>query len=400
MHFRKIKKNLIILNLALVALAAPLYWGSGWLQANVFKTSGQAVEKENLTPQNTVVSTDALDLKIYDNFSNGQIPGRFQKMVIEHINNAREEIIIAMYAFDIVEIRDALIAAKNRGVKIKLLYTAAKSENINPFLAGLAEEISLIRIGENIDSVNYSMHHKFMLIDPETENRSLLAGSWNWTSLQEELDPNLLMETSNREIIESYRREAERLATGNNGYFKFRLTDFRPWSDLITFSNARVEVWFSPGRDKYSIQNRVISMIDAAQQQIDIANTIIDSSFIADGILKKAGAGVKVRVIFNREGVDNQQPLLGYLKKHKEQRKLANLEIVIGGEEKANELGQFSIFHHHFMVVDGYKVLTGTANWTYGGFFLNDEDFLVIESAEIAQKFSEIFDYYFLKYRG
>jgi phosphatidylserine/phosphatidylglycerophosphate/cardiolipin synthase-like enzyme len=52
------------------------------------------------------------------------------------------------------------------------------------------------------------------------------------------------------------------------------------------------------------------------------------------------------------------------------------------------------------MVVDGRRVLVGTGNWTYGGFFLNDENYLVIDSPAVAQVFSENFNYFLEKYRG
>ncbi len=48
------------------------------------------------------------------------------------------------------------------------------------------------------------------------------------------------------------------------------------------------------------------------------------------------------------------------------------------------------------MIIDDEVVLTGTANWTAGGFFRNDENTLVIHSSNTARIFSSIFDKYLM----
>jgi phosphatidylserine/phosphatidylglycerophosphate/cardiolipin synthase-like enzyme len=400
MNIRNIKKYVIVANVAAFALALPLFWGSQWLQTSVLTLpvlSGQ----EEFTPAFTVNSSDPLDLEIYDNFLAGNTPKYFQKLVIDRIDHAQKEIIIAMYSFSLPDIKQALINARNRGVKVTLLYTADNKEAFDAFWKGTAAELIPPQfIGGNIASKNYSMHHKFMLVDPGTDQGVLLTGTWNWTGYQEDLDPNLLLETRNREIIESFSREADRLQNGNNGRYKFSLEDFRPWSELINFSDARVQIWFSPGRERFSAQDRIVSLINNAEKSIDIANTLIDSRSIVDSIRKKADAGVPVRII--ADGLNNNSEDTSYddLKRYQDVQSRPNLQLVSGGQENFNQSGQFSIFHHHFMVIDGKTVMLGSANWTYGGFLLNDENFLVIENNRVAQQFTENFNYFFGIYRG
>ena len=55
---------------------------------------------------------------------------------------------------------------------------------------------------------------------------------------------------------------------------------------------------------------------------------------------------------------------------------------------------EYSIFHHNYLIVDNQVVLTGTANWTYGGFFFNDENTLIFYSEDIAQQFTAEFAEY------
>lgn len=372
----------------LVGMALPASHFSGWLNTSLL--SDMKFEPAKITQ-----SAAPLDLKIYDNFLPGSSPKLFQGVIIEAIEQAQEEIMIAIYAFNIEEIKQALLSAQARGVKVTLLYAHANGEAFQSFWRDAADRIPPVYIGGNIPSTNYSMHHKFMLIDPSLPTAKLFTGSWNWSYLQEDLDPNILMETSNPEIISAFREEFQRLTNGYNGFNKFQLTDFRPWMETIHFPDeSEVEIWFSPGRERYSIQNRIVEMIEGAETSIDIANTIVDSSEIGAALVAKARAGVKVRMIFDHLNLGPDMSIYNFLKKSKELHGLDNLELIVGGEDSANDAGQFSIFHHHNLIIDQKEVLTGTGNWTFGGFFLNDENFLVIKNAEVAAEFQQSFDNY------
>lgn len=384
----KLKQWVIVANMLLVGLALPASHFSGWLNASL-------VSDLSFEPVNTAESQTALDFQLYDNFLPGNDSNLFQEKIIEAMDNAQEEILVAIYAFNIEDIKQAMLRAHDRGVKVTLLYAYNNSADFETFWSDAAEKIAPVLIGGNIPSTNYSMHHKFMLVDPGLPSAKLFTGSWNWSYLQEDLDPNMLMEISNPEIIASYREEFRRLTNGFNGFNKFQLLDFKPWMDLIKFpSGSEVEVWFSPGRERYSIQNRIVEMINGAESQIDIANTIVDSTEIGDALVKKAGDGVKVRMIFDHLNLAPDMSIYSYLNKRKSLHGLDNLELIIGGEDKANDGGQYSIFHHHNMIIDQKQVLAGTGNWTFGGFFLNDEDYLVIRDAQVAAQFQKSFDNY------
>ena len=388
MNKRKIKTWLIAANFLLVALALPLSQFSNWFSTNIFNDP-------TIEPVRHLTSEEALDLKVYDNFAHGTPAQNFQKILIEAIDGAQREIKIAIYAFNIEEIKEALLRAQQRGVKITLLYAHVNGAAFEEFWDEAREKIPPIYIGGNIPSTNYSMHHKFMLVDPGQPGQKLYTGSWNWSYLQEDLDPNILLETDNAEIIESYGREFQRLLENKNGFNKFRLGDFRPWSDLIDFPDgSQVEVWFSPGRERYSIQNRILDLIRESETSIDVANTIVDSTFIGAALVSRALDGVRVRVIFDQLNLVPEISIYNYLQKRKDLHGLDNLELIIGGQATANSVGQYSIFHHHNLIVDERVVLTGTANWSFGGFFLNDENFLVIRNANVAAEFSKSFDNY------
>ena len=77
------------------------------------------------------------------------------------------EIDIAIYSFNIVEIRDALVRASSRGVHVKLFTSYNKDKEVNPFFDELIDLVDLKYIGESRNTNDYyHMHQKFMIVVP------------------------------------------------------------------------------------------------------------------------------------------------------------------------------------------------------------------------------------------
>jgi len=132
-----------------------------------------------------------------------------ESIIIENIDNAKESINIAMYAFTDREIAQAIIRAKDSGVDIKIYLDRsqvnAKYSKTRYFLNN---GIKNIRISSN----NYIMHNKFAVID----NKIVITGSYNWTaSAGERNDENLLV-IDDKNIINKYQNQFNNL--WNNKY--------------------------------------------------------------------------------------------------------------------------------------------------------------------------------------
>lgn len=130
-------------------------------------------------------------------------------IIIKNIDNAKEFINIAMYAFTDIEISQAILKAKDRGVDIKIYLDRsqvnAKYGKSRYFVNNGIEDI-------RISSNNYIMHNKFAVID----NKIVITGSYNWTaSAGERNDENLLV-IDDKNIIEKYQNQFNNL--WNNEY--------------------------------------------------------------------------------------------------------------------------------------------------------------------------------------
>lgn len=373
----------------MVVTAYPLYLASNQIAASV-------IIDIDYRPGDEIVANYPLDIKVYDNFFAEEDTAKFSEIIIDHVKNAKKEIYIAMYAFNIEEIKYALKEATERGVQVTIFYNFERSSEFDDFLGAEADDFNIVWIAKNKKrDAHYSMHHKFMLVDPEDENGVVLTGPWNWSYFQEDLDPNVLLETRDPELISSYYSEVKRIEKGNYGYIKFWDFDYIPWSKKITYPNDDfVELWWSPGRKKNSVETRIVDLILDAEETIDVGVTIFNSHDISKSLIYKAKEGVKVRVIVDRITMDFEDSSIPYLKRKIEENNLSNFEIIRGGTDPSEEQREYSIFHYHNLIVDNEIVLTGTANWTYGGFFLNDENTLIIKNQSIVDQYSRMFDQY------
>jgi phosphatidylserine/phosphatidylglycerophosphate/cardiolipin synthase-like enzyme len=391
-EFKKNKKLIYLILFVSLALAYPLHLASSKI-ATFFLINDEYRAAEVIN-----VSNGGIDLQIYSNIGSNDYGYSFTDKILKTIDSAQNEIQIAMYSFNITEIRDALVKAANRGVKVDIYLEYAKSDDYEIFFQPYKSALSLHYVAkyENEDEY-YRMHHKFMLVDPGTERQVLVTGPWNWSYYQEDLDPNLIVITSDAEIIKSFSEEITRINRGFSGYNKFRDLVYMPWDKKIIYPNGEsLEVWFSPGRDSNSIESRVLYDIRHAENKIDIAMTIFDSNRIAQALLNKAKDGTEIRIIVNKKTINEEENAIPWLREKIKANNLKNITIFEGGS-LGNDTEAYSIFHHHTMIVDGEKSMISTANWTYGGFFINDENTFFINSKGVAEDLQKIFNDY-LKY--
>ena len=135
--------------------------------------------------------------------------GGARDAIIEELADAKKEINIAMYILTDRELSNALISAKDRGVKVKILLDAKSAEEI-----GYSKHhfLSERKIDVRLDNTHKSyggkyegiMHNKFAIID----NKTLITGSYNWTHSAEKLNnENLLIIKDAEELINKFEEE-------------------------------------------------------------------------------------------------------------------------------------------------------------------------------------------------
>lgn len=179
-----------------------------------------------------------------------------------------------------------------------------------------------------------------------------------------------------------------------------------------------------PGDDLEAV---IVDAIANAQTSIDVAVQEIRLPRIAQALAAKHQAGVKVRVII--ENTYNQ-PWLEKKKSHNSRTSPYDEFLALADQNRDGQLSELEVaqadaivifrnaqvpllddtadgskgsglMHHKFLVVDGVRVVTGSANWTPSGVHGdpgaplsrgNTNNLVVIEHPTLAQAFTQEFD--------
>ena len=139
--------------------------------------------------------------------------GGCQEAVITQIDNAQKSIDIAMYAFTSRDIAQALVAAKKRQVKVRIVLDNAQIKDQyskSRYLIGKGVNVKF-RLGPGL------MHNKFAIID----GRVLLTGSLNWTASADRKNAENLLIMTNKELAQKYAKQFKFLwSQSGEGVFK------------------------------------------------------------------------------------------------------------------------------------------------------------------------------------
>lgn len=131
--------------------------------------------------------------------------GGCQQAIISEINKAQKSIDVAMYSFTSREIAQALVVARERHVKIRILldiFEIKDHYSKSRFLINKGFAIKF-HLGPGL------MHDKFVVID----ERVVVTGSFNWTITAETKNAENLLVINDKELARSYEKHFKHLWT-------------------------------------------------------------------------------------------------------------------------------------------------------------------------------------------
>lgn len=282
--------------------------------------------------------------------------------LIEIINSAQEGLDIAIYELDLDPIGDAILAARDRGVRIRMVTDSDT----------LAEDETLIRLNKAKvpivpDERAPIMHNKFVVVD----GRAVWTGSWNFTQ-------NGTFRNNNNAIYIQSSQLAQNYATEFLEMFEKR--EFGPTSQAntpytqIQLGDTLIQTCFAPEDE---CADQLIQVINQAQNSI----RFMAFSFTHDGVGKavrdRAKAGVDVKGVFETRGSETEYSEFGRMKRQK-------LDVLQDGNPYT--------LHHKVFIMDGQIVVLGSFNFSSNADEANDENILIIHNAGIASQYLAEFD--------
>ena len=317
--------------------------------------------------------------------------------LIEYINGCTSTLDIAIYnsysPSETTGIAGAINAAYARGVQVRIIYDGSTSSVMIPLIN------SAIPTLPSPQSSAYAiMHNKFVIFDANhaDPNRPWVwTGSTNWTELQiEGPDQNNAIAIQDQALALAYKLKFDEMwgsstLTPNLIQSKFGpyKTDNTPHTFII--GGKTVESYFSPSDDT---NTHIISSINTANSDIDIATMLITRSDITSALLDKFNSGMtNINLVTDTQNPSGNQFLAI-------QASLSPYHVV-----KSSFSG---IMHHKFMVVDNFDptsdplVLLGSHNWSTAAQTKNDENTLIVHDANIANQYYQSFAYLYLQAGG
>ena len=135
--------------------------------------------------------------------------GKCSAHLLREIEQAKKELLVAVYAFTSDDLAGALVQAKRRGVSVQVIidkdFDARTDKSKGKFLQ--TQNIPVRRISgsqpQSADKEAGIMHQKFAVID----GRIVFTGSYNWTHSADTInDENLLLFRDAGPLAEEYRK--------------------------------------------------------------------------------------------------------------------------------------------------------------------------------------------------
>lgn len=283
--------------------------------------------------------------------------------LLDDIDKAEQHIDMAGFDIDILELADALIDAKKRGVQVRVV---EDGENLSdPGAADVAGRLQDAGIAVTFDEREAFMHHKFVVID----KRIVWAGSWNLTYNDTFRNNNNMLRLRSQLAAESYSYEFDQLFAHIFGPAKSSLAPH----PRIVLDETPVDLYFSP---QDGAASQIISAIEGARRNIRFMAFSFTSDDITDALLKQADSGVKIQGVMERQNAEGAGADFTLMQKQ-------GLDVL--------EDGSCYLLHHKVMIIDDRIVITGSYNFTNSAERDNDENLLIINDREVAQRYNDEF---------
>jgi phosphatidylserine/phosphatidylglycerophosphate/cardiolipin synthase-like enzyme len=165
--------------------------------AVIFAASAAAFEPPNTYQREPVVLPATGTVQVA--FTPGDDAG---KLIADAINSAQRQVLVQAFSFTHRKIADALIAAKQRGVDVKVV---ADKEQTHRIPTSVIARIAAGGVPVFIDSAHNSAHNKVMVIDAGSPETALITGSFNFTqAAQHKNSENVLVIRGNKALTDLY----------------------------------------------------------------------------------------------------------------------------------------------------------------------------------------------------
>jgi len=277
--------------------------------------------------------------------------------LVAAIDSARLSVDLALYSLSLNSIRDALLRAHDRGVRVRMVM---ESDNLDRSDPQKLVDAGIPILGDRREGL---MHNKFVVID----NTEVWTGSMNLTDSGAYQDNNDIMRIHSVEMAQDYTKEFEEMSIDDK--FGPDVVPETP-NPRVTIDGTPIDVYFAPDDN---VQASFVDLVNNAKDSIYFLAFSFTADSIGEAVRDRAKAGVKVSGVMEDEQVNSN------VGTEFDPFKQAGLDVLRDGNE-----GQM---HHKVMIIDKSIVIFGSYNFTNSAETRNDENMLVIYNKHVAAQF-------------
>jgi phosphatidylserine/phosphatidylglycerophosphate/cardiolipin synthase-like enzyme len=367
--------------------------GVNFAPARLFSTASPAQSSGQMNVYfNKSVNTSVAWLHAAN--GNQDLPAR----LVPRLDNAQRSIDAAIYSLSGTPggtLATALINAKNRGVKVRVI-CEEDNKTGSGFTAISGGGIPLIT--DRFDATNNGlglMHNKFFVIDGRggaAESAWVWTGSWNPTDPGTNSDFQNSIEVQDLALANAYTLEFNEMwgsgtDTPNAAASRFGARKLDDTPHKFVIGGHDVESYFSPSDAPTS---QIISRINAAQHSIGFQLLTLTRTDISAALVARHLASIKVRGDLDASSDAGSQ--YSYL--------LGN------GVDIRLKTGASGLLHHKYCLFDAENptwdavTLTGSHNWSSAAENSNNENTLIIHDPDVTNQYLQEFAARYYQFGG
>jgi phosphatidylserine/phosphatidylglycerophosphate/cardiolipin synthase-like enzyme len=366
-------------------------------------------KREGNKTQNPITEVKVGETKIALAFSPSK---SYTVAFLDLVDQAKEEIKMAMYNMDCPDLFKTLKNASKRGVKIEIaIHSDPRKEDVvynqyieklktigtvHTILTATLQDITAsrkaagaeptIEPNNKINPVNtenpvntaspklpvprfisyVAQHHKFMIVDRQV----VWTGSGNASERAFNYNDEAAIIINNANVAEVFDKEFQRLLnTPPKDIWKKQLV-----TSIALDDKTNIEILMLPAEQ--SAVSYLCDLLDSAKEEVLILMSEITNDRIGNKLIELKKRGVRVSIITNKYKTIN---------KHSDIRKLerAGINVVYSNNDHT--------LHQRCMSIDNSKVLVSSANFSARGLEANIENMVVLENSQLAQALKDEF---------
>ena len=303
--------------------------------------------------------------------------------IISYIDAAQQSLDITMYEAENQAIVDAINAADDRGVTVRVI---SDDMGTNELFDGLNTNISYLE-----GNATGIMHDKFFIIDREdVDNAWVLTGSMNHTVNNLGWDYNNIITIQDQSLARAYTLEFQEMWGSDGAQFdlansKFGNEKSNNTPHHFSINNIPVELYFSPTD---GTAQRITEAIDAAESELAFAILVFTENALGTAVKNAYDRGVTTQGIIDYVEFNGSE--YDFLLAN-------NIDVQDYQNDDGSQWPDGPTLHHKYAVIDYAQgsttplLITGSHNWSASANSIHDENTLLIYDHRMANIYYQEF---------